>query len=215
MRNTMFPHAKASSGPLMLSKHLGASTVPADRVETLIRRAARDGVIALIDDDIALQGDVLIDRPVHFKIAPCVTVSMADTPTWTRGVQLTDRSNYYAGMITFRPGSEGSVVEIWGALNGNQGAVGTLDGAPVTVGGILAVGHGVDLARPSFTALGRPQGLNVDAAGILIRTSFWGPGEWTDAQFMAPQLPTDPEDPFPRTPTAQWDDPDLPLIEEE
>lgn len=210
----MFPHAKASSGPLMLSKYLGGGAVPADRVEALIRRAGREGVIALIDDDISLSGDVLIDHPVHLKIAPGVTVSMVDTPTWTRGVQLTDRSAYYAGMFTFRPGSEGAVVEIWGALDGNQSAAGTVDSAPVSVGGILAVGHGVDLGRPSFMSLGRPQFLNVEAAGILIRTSFWGPGEWAGAQFITPSLPTDPGDTFPRTPTAQWDDPDLPLIEE-
>ncbi|WP_299933330.1 hypothetical protein [uncultured Pelagimonas sp.] len=215
MRNTMFPHAKASSGPLMLSKHLGGGVVPADRVEALIRRAARDGVIALIDGDLSLAGDVLIDRPVHLKIAPGVTVSMADTPTWTRGVQLTDRSNHYAGMFTFRPGSEGAVVEIRGALDGNQSAAGTVDGAPVAVGGILAVGHGYDLGHSSLTYLGRPHFVNVAQAGILIRTSFWGQGEWQGAEFLSPQLPTDPEDPFPRTPTAQWDDPDLPMIEEE
>ncbi|PYG29957.1 hypothetical protein [Pelagimonas varians] len=214
MRNTMFPHAKASSGPLMLSKHLGGGVVPADRVEALIRRAGREGVIALIDDDITLHGDVLIDHPVHLKIAPGVTVLVVDTPTWTRGVQMTDRSNYYAGMFTFRPGSEGSVVEIWGVLDGNQSTAGTVESAPVSVGGILVVGHGYDLGHPSLTYLGRPQFVNVAEAGTLIRTSFWGAGEWQGAEFLSPQLPTNSEDPFPRTPTAQWDDPDLPLIEE-
>ncbi|PYG33136.1 DUF2793 domain-containing protein [Pelagimonas varians] len=189
MGKTMFSNAYDGGGSLSVGKKIGRGNVAAAQVERLARQAAASGAVLLIDEDITLAGDVVIDRPVHLKIPVGVTVSMADNPSWTRGVALADRSTYYSGMFTFRPGSEGSVVEIWGVLDGNLENAGLVDTAPVGVGGVLAVGHGYDLGYPALNFIGRPRFENVAAPGILIGTSFWGPGEWKGAEFMAPSLP--------------------------
>jgi len=118
----------------------------------------------VFDQDTVLDGDILINRPVHIVLPVGVTVSVRNSPNIQHYAE-NESGDRYAGMFSLREGAETSVFEFWGTMTGPTQAAANEVICPVLAYGMA--GHTRFFGEPIIT--GMPAGTHRSSITFLCQ----------------------------------------------
>lgn len=162
----------------------------------IVSRAQQQKTRIVFDKDMTLATELVVRAPVHIVVPLGVTVALSASAVLDKGVVATDSSAYHSGLFVYRPGSEGSILEVNGKLSCGNTLGLTGKGAPATMSGVAIVGllfdHSKKPAANVVHFAGRPVIEAAHMPCVVFQTpvvglpwdiaGFYTPmGAWSDA----------------------------------
>lgn len=164
-------------------------------------RAVQTSSRIVFDKDTLLASELEIREPVHIVVPLGVSVGFVPTPALVHGALAVDGSTpkeYHTGLFVFRPGGEGSILEIHGKITVGNSDGHSGKGAPAVVNAAAMIGLAFDHdAQPVSNAIrftGQPTISDANQPCLALGTSCVG-YPWDVPGFYSPN--------------EDWDDPDL------